>query len=205
MRSITATLLLLVALTGCSSGDDDLVAVDPATPTSATPTVPVPSGAVRTTGLVTVLDTGAGPEVCLGAVADSSPPQCTGPAVLGWSWADHMHEEAGGARFGSFALTGTWDGTALTVADAVPAALYDVIAPQQPPTLPTPTRSLSLDGLAEVADEASSLPGAVGAAPDDAGHVLVDVAYDDGTIQSYADQAWGAGVVVVTAVLVDVG
>ncbi len=35
--------------------------------------------------------------------------------------------------------------------------------------------------------------------------MLVDVTYDDGTYQDYADATYGEGVVVVTGALVDVG
>jgi hypothetical protein len=35
------------------------------------------------------------------------------------------------------------------------------------------------------------------------GHVLVDVYYDDGTMQAWADEVYGAGVVLVNAALVD--
>ena len=37
------------------------------------------------------------------------------------------------------------------------------------------------------------------------GHVLVDVYYDDGTLQEWADATYGAGVVLVSSALVDVG
>ena len=44
---------------------------------------PVPEGTVTTNGLVTVLDPGTGPQLCLGAIAESYPPQCSGPAAGG--------------------------------------------------------------------------------------------------------------------------
>ena len=56
--------------------------------------------------------------------------------MAGWDWAAHPeHEEQSGVRWGSFALTGTFDGTTFTVTDAVPAALYDAMAPK-PDALP---------------------------------------------------------------------
>ena len=36
------------------------------------------------------------------------------------------------------------------------------------------------------------------------GHVLVDVTYDDGSLQAWADEHYGAGVVLITSALVDV-
>jgi hypothetical protein len=37
------------------------------------------------------------PEVCLGPVAESYPPQCNGPELVGWEWGDHdgMFERQG--------------------------------------------------------------------------------------------------------------
>ena len=67
---------------------DGTRAVDPSDEPSASgePTAaptPVPEGEVRTRGLVTVLDSGDGPRLCLGAVAESNPPQCDGPPLEG--------------------------------------------------------------------------------------------------------------------------
>jgi hypothetical protein len=86
----------------------------------------VPGGTVRTPGLVTVLDEGDGPVMCLGPIAESAPPQCGGPALADFDWGQVGAQEAAGVTWGSYALTGTWDGTTFTVSDAVPAALYDV-------------------------------------------------------------------------------
>ena len=129
-----AVLSVLGALTACST-EEGMRAVDSAAsgdsasdaPASGVPT-PVPDGEVRTSGLVTVLDSGEGPEMCLGAVAESYPPQCGGPAVADFEWGDVGAEEAGGVTWGSYALTGTYDGTTFTVTDAIPAALYDAMA-----------------------------------------------------------------------------
>ncbi len=139
-RLVIAALLLVLPLAACSA-EDDPRAVDPAgsgepsagAPSDAAP-APVPDGKVRTSGLVTVLDPGTGPELCLGAVAESYPPQCGGPALEGFEWGDVGLEEASGVKWGSYALTGTFDGTTFTVTDAIPAALYDVMAePQDEP------------------------------------------------------------------------
>src|SRR4051812_22674225 len=135
-RPAAAVLLLcLAALSACST-EAEMRAVDPdaagepsasSTPSDGAPT-PVPDGEVTTHGLVTVLDDGDGPEMCLGAVAESYPPQCGGPAVEGFEWGDVGSEEAAGVAWGSYALTGTYDGTTFTVTDTIPAALYDAAA-----------------------------------------------------------------------------
>ena len=140
IRPVIAGLLLTLPLAACST-EQDMRATDPAASgepsadaSSDAPPSPVPDGEVRTSGLVTVLDDGTGPEMCLGAVAESYPPQCGGPALEDFAWGDVGFEEASGVKWGSYALTGTFDGTAFTVTDAIPAALYDVMAePQDQP------------------------------------------------------------------------
>lgn len=135
-----AVLSVLGALAACSTEEgtravDDAASGDASSdaPASGAPT-PVPDGEVRTSGLVTVLDDGTGPQLCLGAVAESYPPQCGGPAVADFEWGDVGFEEAAGVTWGSYALTGTFDGTTFTVTDAIPAALYDTMGePQDDP------------------------------------------------------------------------
>lgn len=142
MRILAAAAVLTVlgSATACST-EAEMRAVDRAdagatadTPSGEAPT-PVPEGEVRTGGLVTVLDSGDGPEMCLGAVAESYPPQCGGPALADFDWGDVGSEEAAGVRWGSYALTGTYDGSTFTVTDAIPAALYDTMAQPEPEPL----------------------------------------------------------------------
>jgi hypothetical protein len=87
---------------------------------------------LTTTSAVTVLDDGDGAELCVGAVASSLPPQCGGPALVGWDWAEHDgdFEEANGVRWGSFLVTGTYDATAdaFTPTEIVPGS--EVAPPQ---------------------------------------------------------------------------
>jgi hypothetical protein len=93
------------------------------TPTAMPTEILVPDGPVTTRYAVTVLDDGDGAELCLGGVMESLPPQCGGPKLIGWDWADHggLYEEVSGTRWGDFAVTGTFDGRDLTVTDVVPA------------------------------------------------------------------------------------
>ncbi|MBS2936659.1 hypothetical protein KDN32_02755 [Nocardioides sp. J2M5] len=124
-----------LALSACST-EQDMRAVDPAAdevsgsetlaPDPGSAPDPMPDGPVRT-DLVTVLDNGSGPQLCLGAVAESYPPQCGGPAVEDFEWGDVGSETAAGVTWGQYALTGTFDGSTFTVTDAIPAALYDTM------------------------------------------------------------------------------
>ena len=206
MRTLLAAVVLLLGapfLAAC--GDEgDTTATDPgSTPGSAMPTeIPAAPGMVHTNGLVTVMDTGD-PELCLGAVAESWPPQCGGPPIDGWDWADHhgVFERQQQVRWGQFAVTGTWDGTRFGYHDAIPAALYDAM-PGETVSYPAPAVEHTAAELEDIAGEVGDLPGAQGAYVD-AGHVLVDVVYDDGSLQSWADRAYGKGVVVVRSALID--
>ena len=141
MRILAAAAVLTVlGATACST-EAEMRAVDPASGSGAAADAssgavpqPVPDGEVSTSGLVTVIDAGDGPELCLGPVAESYPPQCGGPALADFDWGDVGSEEASGVRWGSYALTGTFDGSTFTVTDAIPAALYDTMAaPEEEP------------------------------------------------------------------------
>jgi len=207
--SLLAALAALV-LAGSACGDDgsDDVAHDP--PGNTTPGVLIgvtPDGPVRTVDLVTVMDTGS-PELCLGPVAESYPPQCGGPELVGWDWAAHegTYDQEGDVRWGTYALTGTWDGTSFTATDAVPGALYDPAMPTPTPT-PTPATAYDAAELEQIATELQDqewVLGAYGGEGSD-GHVLVDVVYDDGTLQDRVDDEYGAGVVLINPALVDAG
>ncbi|WP_134767242.1 hypothetical protein [Nocardioides sp. 1609] len=80
---------------------------------------------------MTVLDDGNGAELCLGGVAQSLPPQCGGPGLVGWDWADHAgdFEDVSGTRWGDFVVVGTFDGTDVTPVEVVPADEVDVPDP----------------------------------------------------------------------------
>jgi hypothetical protein len=100
-------------------------------------------------------------------------------------------------------VTGTWDGTAFTLTEAIPGALYDPMV-EEPPVHPDPSVDLSDAELQRIADEVVELPGIQGAYADpETGHVFTDITYDDGTYQGYLDEAYGADVVIVTSALVD--
>lgn len=209
-----SALVLLCALTlsACTGDDGPVTASDPAAPGApADPpqppdAVPAAPGSVRSTGLPTVMDIGDGAELCLGAIAESYPPQCGGPAIPNWDWAayDGTYDQQDDIRWGTYAVTGTWDGTSFTVTDALTGALYDPAIPE-PVVLPEPTVDYSTSELEDISQAlGDDLPGYQGSYADQDGHVLVDVIYDDGTLQSYVDEAYGAGVVVLNLALVDV-
>lgn len=114
-RGIAIALLLAAGLSGC--GDTESGAGSESgtpSPPAASPTAALPAeGPVR--GIGTVLDEGSGPMLCLGGIAMSLPPQCSGPAVAEWDWAEHPEAEtARGVTWGDYTMVGAWDGTTFT-------------------------------------------------------------------------------------------
>lgn len=132
MRTTYAAALAaaLLTLTGCGSESSGNGAGPADAPLAGRPTaVPAAEGEVTTRYPVTVIDDGDGAELCLGGVATSLPPQCSGPALPGWDWASLAgdFDQARGTRWGDFVVTGTFDGEALTPTDVVPAAEADPV------------------------------------------------------------------------------
>jgi hypothetical protein len=65
----------------------------------------------------------ADPVLCLGVVLDSLPPQCGGIPIVGWDWdAVSGEESAGGTTWGSFEVTGYYDGETFILIEAGPSA-----------------------------------------------------------------------------------
>ncbi len=133
---------LAAVLASCADPSPSAPAVDPAPPASAAEPALATSGPVTTAGPVRyetstmVIDAGPDPELCLGVVLESLPPQCDGPAVLGWSWDEVDGEEAAdGVRWGEYRVVGTWDGEALTLTEP-PGP------PEPPPPGPADARRL---------------------------------------------------------------
>lgn len=208
MKLLATIILVSLSLTACGSEGDNVVA-DPGGGSAVTPpaTVPAAPGPVRSRNLATVMDvdtTDDRVELCLGAVAESYPPQCGGPAIIGWDWKDHrqMYEQQGTVRWGTFAVTGTWDGEEFTVTDAIPGPLYDAMY-EEPPTYPEPAVQHTDAELEGISNGLSDLPGYQSSAPIE-GRVLMDLIYDDGIIQDYLDATYGENVVIAVPALVDV-
>ncbi len=180
----------------------------PAQTSSAT--APPPSATPPATGPVTgvgmVIDAAGSPELCLGPVMESFPPQCDGVPLGGWDWTSAgIQEEApagtsGPTRWGTYAVTGTFDGSTMTVSSSVPLALYDPVAPPTPEPVTPP--QLTVEEWAGVEAGVRRLPGLLTSMREgDVGPVLADVVHDDGTLQRWADSAFGPGAVRVTSML----
>jgi hypothetical protein len=106
------------------------------------------------------------------------------------------------------AVEGTWDGKTFHLTEAV-------AAPTDPPALPEDPRldpdnagtvnsDMSESEAQERQEEALDRLGGLSTGLTN-GYLWVTVVYDDGSIQRYADDAYGAGVVAVQSALRDVG
>ncbi|WP_217184196.1 hypothetical protein [Streptomyces sp. AC495_CC817] len=160
----------------------------------------LPEGRVIATG--TVLDAGGDAQLCLGAVAESAPPQCTGIPLVDWTW-DGVDgsTSSGDTTWGTYAVYGTYDGETYTITDPpIMLALYDPIRPEDP--------TGGVDGHTEEAELSrvqNDIVGRLGAdvlsAWTDRGYVWVEVVWDDGALQKAMDAEYGSDVVVVTSAL----
>lgn len=176
-------------------------------PTSAAPPSPAASG--RVTAIATVLQEGDGPpELCLGGVAESYPPQCGGPEIAGWDWDAVEAETAQDTTWGQYEVEGSWDGETFRLAEAA-AAPAERPAPPQDPRLdpdnagqigPETSESEAFELQNETLEHLGGLDSQI-----ENGYVWVTVVYDDGSIQRYADDRYGVGTVAVQSALRDIG
>lgn len=207
----TAVAASILVLGACGSATNEPTTVVPTTspllaPTAAPPVTAVPPARDPVTGVGTVIEKpGSPPELCLGPVAESFPPQCEGVPLSGWDWATNPPDAQSDAgtpvtRWGVYAVDGTFDGSTLTVSRAVSLALYDAMAEPSAPAVAPPDLSTAEWDAVDAAVRA--VPGLVTVERvDDEGPVAVTVVHDDGTIQQWADASFGAGAVVVTSAL----
>jgi hypothetical protein len=199
-----AALALAPVLAGCSDNGDEPAADASSTSAAAKPTdAPVPSGPVRTASPVVVVGVGDGPGGCPARDAQTSNSCQPSLPMDGWDWSEQQDvNKAAGTRVGQYVVTGTYDGSTFTATKSVPASK----APSDDAThaAPPPLRQYSETDILDIADDVSSLPGVTGVVPLKDGQVLVDVVYDDGTLQDWANMTYGENVVVVSSTLVDV-
>lgn len=197
---VAAGALVLLAATACATAAPGSSGEPRASLGAVTP-VP-PEGEVTATG--TVLDDGGDVRLCLGPVAESYPPQCSGIPLEGWSWSGvDGAETSGETTWGAYAVRGTYDGETFTSTQPpVLLALYDPI----PLADPTEGRPGAGDDATLEAIQ-SELPDRLGssylASSPQNGWLWVDVVWDDGTWQDAADAEYGADLVVIRSAIRD--
>lgn len=210
----------LITLSGCAGANTpERVAVqsalqDAGAALGAPAEMPQPTSSEEVTGQAMILqEDGKEPKACFGAIAASLPPQCGGPEVSGWDWADAEDaESASGVTWGTFAVTGTWAGGVFTLTrPAFPVTRDDHYARQDSRLLddknPGTTDQAELERRQQ--DLYTYFPNGtedwstitlLGAGIQN-GYLSIDVIYDDGSVQRFFDDHWGAGVVVVQSAL----
>lgn len=200
----SASLAGLLSLSACATGPGGSPAPTSTTGSSdqriETAQPELPNGRVIATG--TVMDIAGDVQLCLGAIAESYPPQCSGIPVDDWTW-DGVDgsETSGDVRWGTYAVYGIYDGERYLNTDPpIMLALYDPIRPEDPTggvdgkTVEAELNRIHDDISARLGQDALTVWS-------DRGYVWLQVVWDDGTIQDAADAEFGDDVVVVTSAL----
>ncbi len=176
----------------------------PDSPSLGSVTPVPPEGEVAATG--TVLDAAGETQLCLGAVAESYPPQCSGIPLEGWTW-DGVDgaESSGDVTWGAYAVRGIYDGDTFTSTQPpIMLALYDPIRPEDP-TGGEPGAGDDAT-LASIQEDLPELLGDpyLGSSPQN-GWLWVDVVWDDGSWQEAADAEYGEKTIVIRSALTETG
>jgi hypothetical protein len=197
-------------LAGCAGSPSDHQAGAPGDRVAAGNGIPA-EGEVAGQGTVLQIDAQT-PQLCLGAVAESYPPQCGGPEILDWNWdAVDLEETASGVTWGTYAVVGTWDGTRFTLTQpAIPLALYDPMPFDPDPRMdPANAGDNSEETLLAIQEDLTedvnngSNPWPILSSWPDNGYLFVTVEYDDGTIQAYYDGLYGPDTIAIQSALRD--
>lgn len=209
--AVCATALFaVVALTSCATGDpgagsgagSDLGGPDASTIADAVPAPP--EGEVLGQGMVRRENDRS--VLCLGAIQESYPPQCSGIPFGGASTHGiYASETANGVTWGMYAVQGTYDGEVFSsTAPPISLAAYD------PMPIDDPTGGESGEGseaeLVEIQEELADILGAdaLVSYPEN-GWLHVQVVWDDGTIQDAVDAVYGERTVLIESALRPVG
>jgi hypothetical protein len=193
-RIIPVAAVLALAACGQGTGADGGGSEDPASAADEAP-ASAPAGEVVYRGALTVLQgiERDAAELCA-VVAESYPPQCGGVPVTGWEWDAVEHEEAEGVRWGSYIVTGTFDGRSLVLTeDPVPTEEVDMAdypeLQYSEPEIGEPAEDLSAEELQAIADElVAEFPAYVngGWADEQNGVALVDTLLVTPELEAYA-------------------
>ncbi|MBF0815475.1 hypothetical protein E4U02_03515 [Microbacterium paludicola] len=198
--SATAVAVLALTLTACATPRADAPAAAPPPPKLGDVRPAPPTSDIVAQG--TVMDDAGEISLCTGPMTMIYPPQCSGIPLEGWDWAAADGEEsAEGRTWGTYAVTGGFDGERITVtAPPIPLALYDPMAPEDPTGgAPGKTDEATLAEIQQTVTD--RLGDEVQVAYVENGYVHVQVLWDDGTYQDAADAEFGDDVVIVTTLL----
>lgn len=160
-------------------------------------------------GALTVLENEQhGPQL-VAVVAQSYPPRGGGLDVAGWDWEDVEHEEASGTLWGTYLVTGTFDGESLVLSEEpIPTSEIDMddyphLDPTEPETT-EPAQELSEEELQDIVEDlAERFPQVVGSGRPDTEHGVarIDATLVTPELESYAAEQYPEGTVTFASVL----
>jgi hypothetical protein len=131
MRGLLLAVLALAALaaSACGAGEPGAAGVSTSRSDEQPPeAVPAPDPSQVYEGSGTVLEAAEehGPELCLGAILTSLPPQCSGVPIANWDWkAVEGERSRSGTTWGDYHVVGTYDGEVFTVTEVGPPAYQE--------------------------------------------------------------------------------
>lgn len=198
-----SALVALTALSACATpgqgaGSAPGVPIDPTQLAATTPAAP--TGEVIGQGMLREDEDGA--VLCLGGIAESYPPQCSGIPVTGFSWDDIDGDEtASEVTWGMYLVQGTFDGQGFAITQPpIMLALVDQV-PFEDPTDGKNGAASEAD-LLRIQDEVSTALSSeiLGSYPDN-GWLHISVVWDDGTIQDAVNSVYGEDSVIVHSAL----
>lgn len=139
------------------------------------------------------------PIFCMGGIATSDPPLCSGPPLRGWDWSKADGEETvGNVTYGDFVVHGTWDGTSFTVTrpprKIASNESWGEPDPRQDPRNPG---TASKARLKQIQREIWETERPAADTQVENGYLFRYVPYDDGSLQRATDKRYGPGIVVV--------
>ena len=112
----------MLVLAGCAEPHVSVAAGGPPPPSTDDRNLVDPGYDGRFAVTATVLESPEhGPQLC-SAVAESYPPQCNGPDIVGWDWSTVPAESVAGTTWGEYRLVGTFDGERFTLTEPATVA-----------------------------------------------------------------------------------
>lgn len=158
-----STALVALAAAGCAGAPSEQPVAPGGDPDGAGTPVSFDAG-TEVAALTTLLQQGEEePQLCLGGVMESYPPQCGGPVVVGLDWDDVADTEtASGTTWGTGWVVGTYDDAAavLTLTRPVAAEPPDGVEPPEQPQPELPALCDDPDRGGDEGFDASSAEGA---------------------------------------------
>lgn len=226
--ALVACLALALGTAACASPHSGADAPPSAPPDSTDTDQPAtvnPDGTVTVTTrhrTMVIEDGDRPPQLCVGGVQESLPPNCSGVELVGWNWdavggaydeqgrMDWGEVERGPVRWGEFTVTGDYSRandrlTVVSVEPGGPEAEQPEVCPDGSPTLAPHERPVFDEAASQFVAERFGISVSPGYS-DECGRLTIGVVFDDGSIQAALDEMSAEGPrTLVESALVPVG